>query len=77
MQASASSLREQKGESGKNIICERGSMGKSEMSYIRVMRMNPAIGTSGCNLFHSAATALAQHAATKSENEDTTTGPTS
>jgi hypothetical protein len=42
---------------------------------IEVIRKRPANGTSGCNALHSAAAALAQHKATKSENEDTPTGP--
>ena len=49
-------------------------IGKSDMS---IMSMNPAKGTRGCNLLHSAAAALAQHDATKTENKETPSGPAS
>ncbi len=44
---------------------------------MKTMSVNPAKRTRGCNLLHSAAAALAQHDATKTENKETTSGPAS
>lgn len=44
---------------------------------MKTMSMNPAKSTRGCNLLHSAAAALAQHDATKTENKETPSGPAS